>query len=391
MLEKENKHFGFDFAQGCDVEECFLEIDKKVLAQALSHVQSVVERRNIIPILSNVLLVIKGGQLSLSATDMDLLISEVIQTSSTKDLAITLSAHLFYDIVRKLDEQHKVKLSFMGGGDKYINISCGNSSFDLPTLPADEFPKLDDFHYTSKFKLSSLELKKMIDECKFAMASEDIRYNLSGIYLHYYASSVRLVATDGHRLSFAQSQAIEGLKEFRGIIIPKKTILELRKIIDEMNEDIELCLSDSKILFVGKQFSLLSKLIDAKFPEYEALVPQGNDIKIQVQASLLLNVVDRVATITNEKFRGIKFILDTNSLIITANDDIGNKAEEIVTVETDYIQRLEIGFNFRYILDVMNVIKSDKVVCSFKDQFAPVVIENVSNKNSKHIIMPRRV
>jgi DNA polymerase-3 subunit beta len=391
MLDGEEKDFGFDLTKNSDSKECFLEIDKKTLGLALSHVQSVVERKNIIPILSNVLLVIKQGQLRLAATDMDILISEIIPTTSNQDLAITLSAHLFYDIVRKLDEQHKIQLSFLGDSDKYINISCGNSSFDLPTLPAEEFPKLDDFNYTSKFKISSVELKKMIDECKFAMASEDIRYNLSGIYLHHHESSIRLVATDGHRLSLSQSNAIESLREFRGIIIPRKTILELRKVIDEPIEDIELCISDNKILFVGKQFSLLSKLIDAKFPEYENLIPQDNDIKIKVQASLLSSVVDRVATITNEKFRGIKFILDTNSLLITARDDIGNKAEEILTVETSYTGRLELGFNFRYILDVMHAIKGDKVICSFKDPFAPTIIEDISNKNFKYVVMPRRV
>jgi DNA polymerase III subunit beta len=391
MLSGENKNFGFDFTQSCEAKECFLEIDKKILLSALSHVQSVVERRNIIPILSNVLLIIKNGQMRLSATDMDILISEVIQTKAEKELAITLSAHLFYDIVRKLDEQHKIKLSFTSDSDKYINISCGNSSFDLPTLPADKFPKLDDVNYTSKFKLPSVELKKMIDECKFSMSSEDIRYNLSGIYLHHHESSIRLVATDGHRLSVAYTNKIDNLKNFRGVIIPKKTIMELRKIIDESIEDIELCLSDNKILFVGKQFSLLSKLIDAKFPDYEDLIPKNNNIKIQVDASLFHNVVDRVATITNEKFRGIKFILDTNTLLITASDDIGNKAEEILTVETDYTGRLELGFNFRYILDVMHVIRGDKVVCSFKDPFAPTVIEDISNKNFKYVVMPRRV
>ena len=391
MLTGEDKNFGFDLTQNFDTKECFLEIDKKSLTLALSHVQSVVERKNIIPILSNVLLVVKDGQLRLSATDMDILISEVIPVSTSREFSITVTAHLFYDIVRKLDEQHKIKFNFMDNSDKYINISCGNSSFDLPTLPAEEFPQLDDVQYTSKLKISSLELKQMIDECKFAMANEDIRYNLSGIYLHYYNSSIRLVATDGHRLSVAHSNKIENLKEFNGIIVPKKTIMELRKIIDELNEDIELCLSDNKILCVGKQFTLLSKLIDAKFPDYEGLIPKDNNIKIQVQASLFSNVVDRVATITNEKFRGIKFILDTNSLLITANDDIGNKAEEILTVETDYTDRLELGFNFKYILDVMNVIKGDKVICSFKDPFAPTVIEDPSNKNFKYIVMPRRV
>ncbi|NRA74166.1 MAG: DNA polymerase III subunit beta [Rickettsiales bacterium] len=383
-----NENFGLGINQNSDTKQCVLEIDKKTLVLALSHVQSVVERRNIIPILSNVLITVKNNQVTLSTTDMDILISEVISTPTSQEFSTTLSAHLLYDIVRKLDERHKIKFNLTNNN---VNISCGNSSFNLPTLPADEFPKFGDIKYTSKFKISSIELKKMIDECKFAMADEEIRYNLSGIYIHYYDSSIRLVATDGHRLSISSSNKITDLKEFQGIIIPKKTILELRKIIDELTEDIELHISTNKILCSGKCFTLLSKLIDAKFPDYGGLIPQDNNIKIEVKADLFSNVVDRVATITNEKFRGIKFILNKNSLLITANDDIGNKAEEILDVNTDYTGNLELGFNFKYILDVMNVIKGDKVICSFKDPFSPTIIENPSNKNFKYIVMPRRV
>jgi len=393
MLNGEDKSTNLNLSQfdiPGYVNGCFLEIDKKVLSTALSHLQSVIERKNIIPILSNALLVMQNGQLCVSATDMDILVSETILTSASQDFSITVNAHLFYEIVRKFDGQHKIKLSFTDGSDKYINLSCGNSSFDLPTLPADEFPKLDDLKYTSKFKISSRELKKMIDECKFAMANEEIRYNLSGIYLHPYEASVRFVATDGHRLSMSQSDEVPSLENFAGIIIPRKTILELRKIIDESAEDIEFCFSENKILFAGKHFSLFSKLIDAEFPEYETLIPISNDIKIQTTTAEFSSAIDRVATITNEKFKGIKFILDATSLCITATDDIGNKAEEILMVKTEYTGRLELCFNYRYILDVMSAIKNDKVICSFKDPFSSVSIEDPSNKNFKCVIMPRR-
>jgi DNA polymerase III subunit beta len=367
-----------------------ISLKKRDFVRSLSHVQSVVERKNIIPILSHALISARKGQIELTATDMDIVISEKIPANIISEGEITVSAGMIYEIARKLDDDKEVLIKF-DSTKSVASIYSGNCKFHLSTLSVKDFPKLDDLNYKCSFKIGVASFKLLLDQCKFAISADETRYNLNGIYMQHHDSCIRLVATDGHRLSVASSPVIEGLQEFTSVIIPKKTVLEIRKIIDEAEGDINISISDNKVKFYNNNFSLTSKLIDAKFPNYENLIPQNNDIVLEMSSKNFSVAVDRVSTITNEKFRGIELVVDGNVLAISSNSEIGGTAKEEIEIQNNHSSKLEVGFNARYVLEVMTVIKGEDVLLSFKDPFAPAIIKEKGNKNFQYIIMPMRV
>lgn len=366
-----------------------ITVEKASLIKSLSRVCSIVERRNVIPILANVLLEAKDGKLTLCSTDMDIVVYDSVEAKVLEAGALTVGAHVLYDIIRKLNDNFHVELKFVTTSSA-LNIVSGKSSFMLPTLPSTDFPRLNDEGYDCQLDLSAVEFKKMIDKCKFSIAQEETRYNLNGAYLEYDDGSIRLVSTDGHRLCLVKS-TIKGVKQFQGILIPRKTVFEARKIMDECQENIQILFSDSRIKILGAGFCIISKLIDAAFPDYNALIPQGNELKLMLDATEFLSAVDRVATVTNDKFKGIKFVIQDNSLLMSASSDTVGGAKEEIVANSNADKKIEIGFNSRYILDVMSVIEGDTVTCLFKDPFAPVIIEDESDKLFQYVVMPMRV
>lgn len=366
-----------------------LEVEKNSLIKSLSRVCSIVERRNVIPILSNILLEAKDGKITIISTDMDIVVYESVKADISEPGIVTVGAHVLYDIIRKLNDDYPVILKFIKNSAA-LNIISGKSSFMLPTLPSDDFPKLHDDGYTHQFSLPASEFKKMIDQCKFAIAQEETRYNLNGAYLENDKGSIRLVSTDGHRLCLVNSEA-KNIESFKGILIPRKTVFETRKIIDECEGNLQISFSESRLKIIGNGFCIISKLIDAAFPDYSTLIPQGNELKITLNTKEFLKAVDRVATVTNDKFKGIKFVIKDNSLLMSASSDTVGGAKEEIAAESNSDKKIEIGFNSRYILDVMNVIAGDKVICSFKDPFAPVIITDNSESTFQYIVMPMRV
>ncbi|MBP9792271.1 MAG: DNA polymerase III subunit beta [Rickettsiales bacterium] len=366
-----------------------IRVNKINLIKGLSRVCSIVERRNVIPILSNVLLEARDNKLILSTTDMDIVVNDSVNAEVESIGSVTVGAHVLYDIIRKLQDDFPVILKFIESSVA-LNIVSGKSSFMLPTLPHDDFPKLNDEGYDHTFSIPAKEFKKMIDKCKFAIAQEETRYNLNGAYLEYIDGGIRLVSTDGHRLCLVTGVA-KNVKQFKGILIPRKTVFEARKIVDECDEDLQITFSNSRVKILGSGVCIISKLIDAAFPDYNALIPKGNEFQITLNSKEFLSAVDRVATVTNDKFKGIKMVVHSNTMLMSASSDTVGGAKEEIGIESNVEKKIEIGFNSRYILDVMAVITGNTVKCFLKDPFAPVVIQDETDDSFRYVVMPMRV
>ncbi len=370
-----------------------LIIERAALLKSLSHVQSVVERRNTIPILANVLIRAEPSTLSLSATDMDLEIVESVAANVQAPGATTAPAITLYEIVRKLPDGSQVELDCTGDNGTLV-LRSGRSKFQLGCLPVEDFPAMSGGDMPSRFLLSAKELRGLIDRTRFAISTEETRYYLNGIFLHATRTGntpvLRAVATDGHRLARVEMALPEGASGMPDIILPRKTVGELRKLIDEASEDIELKLSESKIRFAIDSIVLTSKLIDGTFPDYERVIPSGNDKVLQVDAKTLASAVDRVSTIATEKSRAVKFALDQGALTLSANNaEQGSATEEI---EVNYrADRMEIGFNARYLLDITQQIEGDAAQFTLADAASPTIIRDAADGSALYVLMPMRV
>ncbi len=385
-----NEMVGNKSSSGAVHQAFHIKTAKKDFVRCLSHAQTVVERRNIVPILSNILLVVKDNILTVTATDMDIIFSEQLPVEVIQSGAVTVSAQLLYDIVRKLDDSSGIELLL--SQNNTLEISSENCKFTLGTLPVKEFPVIEDEGYELQFNLPALQFKDAIDKVKFSISTEETRYNLNGVFFHSSEDNIlKVVSTDGHRLSMVNIPDVQGVKAFEGVIIPRKAVLELRKVVEELEGEISISLSSNKVKFVSQNFMMVTKLIDAKFPSYESLIPKENDIVVNIEKEKFVKSIDRVSTINNEKFRGIKLDFSNNELILTSSGDAGGAAKEVISYKSDSDAEVNIGFNSRYLLEVVSILETDEVVCHFKDSFSPVIISEVSDENYKHILMPMRV
>lgn len=370
-----------------------LTIERAVLLKSLAHVQSVVERRNTIPILSNVLIQALDGKLALMATDMDLTITDEVAADISQEGATTAPAHTFYDIVRKLPEGSQIEIS-AGGEAGQLSLRAGRSNFTLATLPKEDFPSSGDEELPMSFTLPTNEMKGLIDRTRFAISNEETRYYLNGIYFHAAESDgnqmVRAVATDGHRLARFEMPLPDAAAGMPGVIIPRKAVGELRKLIDESDDAIQIGLSETKIKFSFDTTVLTSKLIDGTFPDYQRVIPTGNDKVLEVDCKSFAAAVDRVSTISNEKSRAVKMSLDGNFMTLLAtNPESGRAVEEI---EVDYKgPAIEIGFNSRYLLDIANQIEGDRAQITMADAASPTVVREVDDGRALYVLMPMRV
>jgi DNA polymerase-3 subunit beta len=370
-----------------------LTIERAALLRALGHVQSVVERRNTIPILSNVLLRAEQGQLALSATDMDLEIVASVAADGVRKGSTTAPAHTLYDIVRKLREGAQVELE--AAGDKgSLSLRSGRSSFTLACLPPEDYPLMAGGELPHSFTLPAAELKRLIDRTRFAISTEETRYYLNGIFLHAARSNdvamLRAVATDGHRLARMESPLPEGAAGMPGIIVPRKTVTELRKLIDEIDQDVQVSLSDTKIRFVFGNAVLTSKLIDGTFPDYDRVIPVGNDKILEVECKLFAEAVDRVSTISNEKSRAVKLTIERNSLMLSATSPENGTATEELEVRYSAAP-LEIGFNSRYLLDIAEQIEGEGARFAMADNNSPTIVRDAADGSALYVLMPMRV
>ncbi|GAB5350930.1 DNA polymerase III subunit beta [Qipengyuania sp. 483] len=370
-------------------------IERATLLRCLSHVQSVVERRNTIPILSNVLIEAEGNGLRVMATDLDLQVVEHIEAASVEsDGAITVSAHLLFDIARKLPEGSQVSLET---AENRMDVKAGRSRFKLPTLPRDDFPVIVEGDLPTSFSLPAKTLAEMIDRTRFAISTEETRYYLNGIFLHVSDEDkpvLKAAATDGHRLARFTLARPEGAEGMPDVIVPRKAVAELRKLLDEkMDGEVQIDLSASKIRFtMGGEGGvvLTSKLIDGTFPDYSRVIPTGNDKLLKIDPKSFFAGVDRVATIATEKTRAVKMGLDKDRVTLTVTSpDNGTASEELAA---EYAaDGFEIGFNAGYLKDILSQIDSDEVEIHLADAGAPTLIRKNDDSPALYVLMPMRV
>ena len=371
-------------------------IERAKLLRCLSHVQSVVERRNTIPILSNVLIEASAdGRVRVMATDLDLQVIESLDAASVETPgAITVSAHLLFDIARKLPDGSQVSLET---ADNRMTVKAGRSRFQLPTLPRDDFPVIVEGDLPTSFELPARVLAELIDRTRFAISTEETRYYLNGIFLHVSddeAPVLKAAATDGHRLARFTLPRPEGAAGMPDVIVPRKAVGELRKLLEEsLDGNVEIDLSASKVRFtLGGEGGvvLTSKLIDGTFPDYSRVIPTGNDKLLKLDPKSFYEGVDRVATIATEKTRAVKMGLDTDKVTLSVTSpDNGTAAEE---VPADYrSEAIEIGFNANYLKDILHQIDGDTVELHLADPGAPTLIRQDDKSPALYVLMPMRV
>ncbi|WP_156680318.1 DNA polymerase III subunit beta [Sphingomonas profundi] len=366
-------------------------IERATLLKSLSHVQSVVERRNTIPILSNVLIEASAdGALKLMATDLDLQVVDTVAAAVDQAGATTVSAHTLFDIARKLPEGSQVQIS---AADGKMQIVAGRARFNLSTLPRDDFPVIAEGELPTRFELPATTLKQIIDKTRFAISTEETRYYLNGIFLHVSDDAtpvLKAAATDGHRLARVTVARPDGAEGMPDVIVPRKCVGELRKLLDEVDGTIEVSLSSTKIRFGMGAAILTSKLIDGTFPDYSRVIPTGNDKLLTLDPRSFMQGVDRVATIASEKTRAVKMALERDRITLSVTSpENGTAAEEVPGAYT--AQQFEIGFNARYLMDILGQIEGDQVEVHLADAAAPTLIRENDKAAALYVLMPMRV
>ena len=370
-----------------------LSIERGSLLRSLGHIQNVVERRTTIPILSNVKLHATDGTLGLTATDMDLSLAAREEAAVTESGATTVSAHLLFDIVRKLPDGATITIEQPEAGGE-VALRAARSLFNLQTLPADEFPASDDEHLEVTFAIPATDLARLVDKTRFAVSTEETRYYLNGIHLHATKAGatamLRGVATDGHRLARVEVALPRGAERIPPIIVPRKTVGELRRLIEGSDADVDVAVSTTKIRFTVRQAVLVSRLIDGTFPDYERVIPSGNEKVATLNATAFAAAVDRVATISTEKARAVKLAFQSGKVTISAvSADAGRASEDL---DAEYVgPPLEIGFNARYVLDMMQQIDGDDVRLEMATAAAPTVTHDPADTSALYVLMPMRV
>lgn len=364
------------------------EISREALIKPLQLVTGVVERRQTLPVLSNVLLVLDKNVLSLTGTDLEVeLVGRVEVSGSTKPGEITVPARKLMDICKALPDDASLKFDI---DDSKAVIRNGRSRFSLSTLPANDFPSVEDSPGNLELTLPQSVLKAMLDSTSFAMAQQDVRYYLNGLLLEVSADYLRVVATDGHRLAMHTEKLSTAAKAKTQVIIPRKGILELSRLLTDGDEDVSLVIGANNIRAKTRNFTFTSKLVDGKFPDYDRVLPKGGDKVLVADRQDLRQALTRTAILSNEKFRGIRLLLSKDELKIVANNPEQEEAEEIVSVEYQY-SPLEIGFNVSYLVDVLSVLSSSSVQLVLSDSNSSVLIQATQDSPSTYVVMPMRL
>lgn len=367
-------------------------ITKQAIFKTLSHLQSIVNKKNTLPILSNILIEAEHNSLTLSSTDMDISIKETINCNIVEEGATTLNAQIIYDIIKKLPENNEVE--FISNDSKILTIRSNVSKFSLNCLPKDDFPIIETTSNGKKITVNAKTTFNLINKTKFAISNEETRYFLNGLYLNITKDSssniITFVGTDGHRLATSSSNTHSFDHEIPGVIIPKKTINELAKILSEKHDDIDIDISSNKIIFYIDNLILISKLIDGSFPDYNKVIPKNNTNHLIINRTNLLSAVDRVSTISNEKSPSIKFKVFNDLVNLSTVNNENSTATEDIPAKYDGID-IEIGFNSRYIMDILDNLEGEEIKLSFNDNSTPIIAQEQSKSNLIYVLMPMRV
>jgi DNA polymerase-3 subunit beta len=363
-------------------------IERAVLLKSLGHVQSVVERRNTIPILSNVLIEAReDGSIRLMATDLDLQVDESVPANVSQAGATTVSVHTLFDIVRKLPEGSQVELTAAEGK---MQVVAGRSRFNLSTLPRDDFPVIAEGELPTRFELPAAMLRQIIEKTRFAISTEETRYYLMGIFLHVVDDQMRAAATDGHRLARVTVPRPDGADGMPDVIVPRKCVQELYRLLEELEGTVEISLSPTKVRFGLGNAVLTSKLIDGTFPDYNRVIPTANDKLLKLDPKSFSAGVDRVSTIASEKTRAVKMSVDRDKVTLSVTSPENGLATE--ELPADYgADGIEIGFNARYLLDILGEIDGDTVEVHLADAAAPTLLRENDKSNALYVLMPMRV
>ncbi len=368
-------------------------LERSVLLKALNHVHRVVERRNTIPILSNVLLRAQGDELHLKATDLDLEVSEKANSVVEQPGATTVPAHMFFDIVRKLPDGSQVMLETNADGT-LLDISSGRSKFSLQMLPDTDFPDITAGEFSHTFRLPTQQLKNLIEHTQFAISTEETRYYLNGIFFHTLEDEGRLVlravATDGHRLARTQHEAPSGSEGMPQIIVPRKAVGEIQKLVEDPEGSVTVEVSETKIRLSVGSLVITSKLIDGTFPDYNRVIPQGNDRELTMDRASFAAAVDRVSTISSERGRAVKLAMSDGQVILSVNNPESGSATEELAVSYSS-EPMEIGFNSRYLLDITNQLSGDETTFMLADSGSPTLIQDSAESGAIYVLMPMRV
>ncbi|QQA43000.1 DNA polymerase III subunit beta [Pelagovum pacificum] len=368
-------------------------IERGALLKAVAQAQSVVERRNTIPILANVLIEAEGEAVQFRATDLDIEVVDRAPAQVERAGATTVSAVTLNEIVRKLPDGALVTLSEDGASGR-LQIMAGRSNFSLATLPREDFPVMASSEYTTNFACPAPVLRRLFDKSKFAISTEETRYYLNGVYMHIAEGDggrvLRCVATDGHRLARIDAELPASAEDMPGVIVPRKTVGELRKLLDDDEMEIAVSVSETKIRFATPDITLTSKVIDGTFPDYSRVIPSGNTRKLEVDASEFAKAVDRVATVSSERSRAVKLSLDEDRLVLSVNaPDSGNAEEELAVAYAD--EKLDIGFNAKYLLEIASQVDRENAVFLFNSSGDPTLMREGSDTSAVYVVMPMRV
>ena len=370
-----------------------ISIERAALLKAVSQAQSVVERRNTIPILANVLIEAEGSDATFRATDLDIEVVDRAAAQVERAGATTVAATTLHEIVRKLPDGSLVTLTADNATGR-LTVEAGRSNFSLATLPKEDFPVMATSEYTSNFSAPAPVLRRLFDKSRFAISNEETRYYLNGVYMHVSDADggqvLRCVATDGHRLARIDADLPEGAADMPGIIVPRKTVLELRKLLDDDELKVAVSVSETKVRFATPDITLTSKVIDGTFPDYSRVIPQGNTRKLEVDAADFARAVDRVSTVSSERSRAVKLQLDEDRLVLSVNaPDSGAAEEELAVAYGD--ERLEIGFNAKYLLEIASQVDRENAVFMFNSSGDPTLMREGNDQTAVYVVMPMRV
>ncbi len=363
-------------------------VPRDALIRPLQLVSGVVERRQTLPVLSNLLVVLENNQISLTGTDLEVeLIGRLSIDGPASDGEVTIPAKKLMDIVKSLPDDAMITFST---DESRVIVTSGRSRFTLSTLPASEFPNVEDEQDNLTFGVDQQVLKGLIDATSFAMAQQDVRYYLNGMLLEIYQGHMRTVATDGHRLAMSSVEMDVVTEGRRQVIIPRKGILELARLLGEGTGEVQVSIGSNHVRVKTPGFTFTSKLVDGKFPDYERVLPKGGDKVIVAERAECKSIFGRAAILSNEKYRGVRIILHDGNLQVLANNPEQEEAEENMAVDYDG-ERLELGFNVNYLLDVFNVINGDQVQMIMSDPNSSTLIHDAENKGSLYVVMPMRL
>ena len=363
-----------------------IEVKRDDLLQSLQSVIGVVERKQTMPILANVLINIKFDHYSITATDLEVELISYVYSENKEEFSFTAPGRKLLDICRALPNESTVQIE---SKDNKVQVSSEKSKFNLTTLPENEFPVIKDIQTHNEINIPQDRLKQIIDKTHFSMAQQDVRYYLNGLLIELESNKIRAVATDGHRLALSSSIMDNENKASTQVILPRKGVMELQRLLDGKNE-IKVKLSDNHIQVKFETVSFTSKLIDGKFPEYGRVIPSNTENKLKANKNDLKIALSRAAILSNEKYRGIRLIIKTNELMIQAHNPEQEKAEESIAIEYEGSD-IEIGFNVTYLIDALSVVSSDKVILSVVDNNSSCLISDPDDETSKFVIMPMRL